>query len=118
MELYKADQDPTLLSQAEAIANAAIASLAVQGILIESSISGNDAPQFKGVFVRNLVVLNDAVHNPHYKTFVDANANSIWANDQGRNYEFGALWQGPFDSADAIRQSSALDALLAAMELQ
>ena len=118
VELYKADQDPTLLSQAEAIANAAIASLAVQGILIESSISGNDAPQFKGVFVRNLVVLNDAVHNPHYKTFVDANANSIWANDQGRNYEFGALWQGPFDSADAIRQSSALDALLAAMELQ
>jgi predicted alpha-1,6-mannanase (GH76 family) len=118
VELYKADQDPTLLPQAEAIANAAIANLTVNGILVESSVSGSDAPQFKGIFVRNLVVLNNAVPNARYKTFVDANANSIWANDQGRGYEFGALWQGPFDSADATRQSSALDALVAAIELQ
>ena len=118
MELYKADQDPTLLPQAQAIANSAIANLTVNGILEESVNSGNDAPQFKGIFVRNLVILNNSVPNAQYKTFVDANANSIWANDQGRKYEFGALWQGSFDSADAIRQSSALDALLAAMELQ
>jgi hypothetical protein len=28
------------------------------------------------------------------------------------------MWQGPFDAADAIRQTSALDALVAAAELQ
>jgi predicted alpha-1,6-mannanase (GH76 family) len=118
VELYKADKDPTLLPQASAIANAAIANLTLNGILVESSVSGNDAPQFKGVFARNLMALYNVAPSPRYKTFVDANANSIWRNDQGPNHEFGALWQGPFDSADAIRQSSALDTLIAAMQIQ
>lgn len=118
VELSKAEHDPTLLTQAAAIANAAIANLTVNGILVESTINGNDAPQFKGIFIRNLVVLNKAGPNAEYKKFVDANANSIWANNRGRNYELGAVWQGPFDSADTIRQTSALDALVAAAELQ
>jgi len=118
VELYKADRDPALLPQAAEIANAAIANLTVNGILVESTISGNDAPQFKGIFVRNLVPLYNAVPTAQYKAFVDANANSIWANEQGPGYEFGASWQGPFDSADATRQSSALDVLVAATALQ
>jgi predicted alpha-1,6-mannanase (GH76 family) len=84
------------------------------GILIEHGVSGGDAPQFKGIFLRNLMALYSAAPNPQYKTFADNNANSIWANDQGTNHQFGALWQGPFDSADATRQTSALDALIAA----
>jgi hypothetical protein len=52
-----------------------------------------------------------------YVTFVNANADSIWANDQGTEYQLGGLWQGPFDSADATAQTSALDALIAATEL-
>jgi len=118
VELSKAEHDPTLLTQAAAIANAAIANLTVNGILVESTINGNDAPQFKGIFIRNLVVLNKAGPNAEYKKFVDANANSIWTNNRGRSYELGAVWQGPFDSTDAIRQTSALDALVAAAELQ
>ncbi len=118
VELYKADQDPTLLPQAESIANAAIANLTVNGILVDPSVSGGDAPQFKGVFVRNLMALYVAAPNPQFKTFVDANANSIWTNDQGPTYQFGALWQGPFDSADATRQTSALDTLVAAASMQ
>jgi predicted alpha-1,6-mannanase (GH76 family) len=118
VELYKADKDPTLLPQAATIANVAIANLTVNGILVESSVSGNDAPQFKGVFSRNLMALYNVAPSPAYKTFLNANANSIWTSDQGPSHEFGALWQGPFDSADAIRQSSALDALVAAMEIQ
>ncbi len=117
VELYKADQDPTLLPQAESIANAAIANLTVNGILVDPSVSGGDTPQFKGVFVRNLMLLYAAAPNPQFKTFVDANANSIWNNDQGSNYQFGALWQGPFDSADATRQTSALDTLVAAASM-
>ena len=118
IELYKADQDPTLLPQAQAIAMAAIASLTTNGILVESSVSGNDAPQFKGVFMRNLMYLHVEAPNVQYKTFIDTNANSIWVNDQGPNYEFGGVWQGPFDSADATRQTSALDTLIGAIEIQ
>ena len=118
VELYKADQDPTLLPQAQAIANAAIANLTLNGVLVESSVSGNDAPQFKGIFVRNLMTLYEAAPVAQYKIFIDANASSIWTQDQGPNYEFGATWQGPFDSGDAIRQISALDTIVAALQMQ
>lgn len=118
VELYKADKDPTLLPQAEAIANAAMANLTVKGILTESTVSGNDTPQFKGIFVRNLGILYKAAPSDRYKAFIDSNAASIWANDRGPNYAFGAMWQGPFDSANAIHQSSALDTLVAALEIQ
>jgi predicted alpha-1,6-mannanase (GH76 family) len=118
VELSKAEHDPKLLTQAAAIANAAIANLTVNGILVESTISGNDAPQFKGIFIRNLAILNKAVPGAEYKKFIDVNANSIWGNNRGHGYDLGAMWQGPFDAADAIRQTSALDALVAAAELQ
>ena len=114
VELARAEHDPTLLPQAEAIANAAIAHLTVNGILVDRAVSGGDAPQFKGILVRNLMALYAAAPDPRYKAFVDANANSIWSNDQGPNHRCGALWQGPFDSADATRQASALDAFIAA----
>jgi predicted alpha-1,6-mannanase (GH76 family) len=119
VELYKADKDPTLLPQAEAIANAAIAILGKTGILVEpAAISGGDNPQFKGIFMRNLMALYAAAPIAQYKAFADANAASIVANDQGPNAEFGGYWQGPFDSGDGTRQTSALDALIAAAAMQ
>lgn len=119
VELYKADQDPALLSTAQAIANAAISKLVdANGILVEKTVHGGDAPQFKGIFMRNLTALDQATPVAQYKAFVDANADSIWNAAQGPGYQFGALWQGPFDSADATRQTSALDTILAAAELQ
>ena len=84
VELYHADNDPTLLPQAEAIANAAIANLTQSGILTDpGSMSGGDAPQFKGVFLRNLMALYVADPDPRYQAFADANAKSIVASDQG-----------------------------------
>jgi predicted alpha-1,6-mannanase (GH76 family) len=119
VELFKADKDPTLLPQAAAIADAAISHLAPNGILTEpGALSGGDAPQFKGIFMRNLAALYDAAPHSEYKTFTDANASSIVANDQGSDWEFGGLWQGPFDSGDATRQTSAIDALLAAAAME
>jgi predicted alpha-1,6-mannanase (GH76 family) len=119
VELYRADQDPSLVPEAETIANAAIANLTRNGILTEpGGVSGGDAPQFKGVFMRNLMALYAQDHNLKYQAFADANAKSIVADDQGPNSEFGAYWQGPFDSADATRQTSALDALIAAAAMQ
>ncbi len=119
VELSKADQDPTLLPQAEEIATAAIANLSTAGsVLNEKSVSGGDAPQFKGIFLRNLMALYAAAPNPQYKAFAETNAASILANDRNAGSQFGALWQGPFDSADATRQTSALDALIAAAAMQ
>lgn len=119
VELYNADQDSTLLPKAQAIANAAMANLVTSsGILHEPSLSGPDGPQFKGIFIRDLYKLSTAVSNPQYKMFVDNNAKSIWSNDQGPNYQFGGLWEGPFDSGDGTRQSSAVDTFNAAMLMQ
>jgi predicted alpha-1,6-mannanase (GH76 family) len=119
VELSKAGRDPTLLPQAQAIASATITHLTdVNGILVDHSVTGNDAPQFKGVFLRNLMALDAAVPDPQYKAFAEKNADSILANDWDSASHFGALWQGPFDKADATRQTSALDAIIAAEAMQ
>ena len=127
VELYKADRDPALLPEAQAIAHAAITHLVnANGILVDRSVSGGDAPQFKGIFLRNLMALDAAAPDPAYKSFAQANAESILANDQDAASDrdapkgplWGALWQGPFDKADAARQTSALDALIAAYAMQ
>lgn len=124
VELYRADQDPTLLPEAEAIAGAAISNLSMNGILTEPGrLSGGDGPQFKGIFMRNLMELYEAIpvtsaQAGQYRSFAEANAQSIWNNDRSSGDQLGGLWQGPFDSADATRQTSALDALIAADAMQ
>ncbi|HLJ79764.1 MAG TPA: glycoside hydrolase family 76 protein [Acidobacteriaceae bacterium] len=124
VELARADQDATLLPQAEAIAGAAISRLAVNGILTEpGNLSGGDGPQFKGIFMRNLMELYQAIPGTsaqagQYRSFAEANAQSIWRSDRNSGNELGGLWQGPFDSGDATRQTSALDALIAAAAMQ
>jgi predicted alpha-1,6-mannanase (GH76 family) len=121
VELYKADQDSTLLPQAQAIASAAMKNLVTSaGVLHEWTVSGPDVPQFKGIFIRNLYKLNVIAPNAQYKTFVDTNANSIWKNgqDSTSNHEFSGYWEGPFDTGDATRQASALDCFNAAVEMQ
>ena len=118
-ELSRADHDPALLHEAQAIAEAAMKNLVTaDGVLKEPKGDGPDLPQFKGIFLRNLVRLNKAAPNAKYKAFADANAESIWRNDQGPNHQLGLHWEGPFDSGDGTRQTSALDALIAAMEIR
>lgn len=120
-ELYQADQDSTLLPKAQAIASAAMTNLATtSGVLHEPALTGPDGPQFKGIFIRDLYKLSTVVSDTQYKVFVDTNAGSIWKNGRpsASSYEFGGYWEGPFDSADATRQASALDCLNAAVEMQ
>jgi predicted alpha-1,6-mannanase (GH76 family) len=117
VELDKADPDPRLEEIASSIALAAIAHLTGnQGVLHETNPAhtGGDVPQFKGIFARNLMILNAAHPDRRYQQFVRANALSIWNRDRDGSNHLGFWWAGPFDSADAARQSSALDLLIAA----
>lgn len=117
VELDKAAPDPGLKKLAMAIANSAIEHLTDdQGILHETSDAhtGGDVPQFKGIFVRNLMILDSASPDCRFETFIQANARSAWENDRDASNHFGFWWTGPLDQADAARQSSALDLLIAA----
>ena len=109
-ELYKITGDTNCLAEAETIANATIASLtSANGVLEEpGGGDGPDAPEFKGIFARNLACLYDEDRQPAYYNFLLVNARSIWSNDRNDSDQLGLQWTGPFDSADAGRQTSAI----------
>ena len=111
------------LEQGAAIAAAALARLTrPPGILTEPHEAATrsrdqDRPQFKGIFVRNLRDFHQVSPQPAYRAFIVRNARSIWTSSRNDRDQFGLSWAGPFDRADAARQSSALDALIAAAAL-
>ncbi len=119
--LYEITGDDAYLAQAEAIAAAALRDLTVPpGILTEpgerqTARHDRDRPQFKGIFVRHLYELYRHRPRAGYRDFILANATSLWRNSRNRRNQVGLSWTGPFDRADATRQSSALDALNAAV---
>lgn len=119
-ELHRADPEATALQTAREIAAAALLHLTdAAGILHDTCEPncGADGTQFKGIFVRNLLALNDSSPDPQYRVFVHANADSIWKHDRSPRDEFGTVWSGPFRTGNAASQSSALDALVAAAAL-
>ena len=118
-ELYKTSGSASYLTQAEAIANAAISTLVdTNGILAEPcpGCGGGDLPQFKGIFMRYLALLYDMDRKPEYYNFLFKNAHSIWSNDRNGANQLGLNWSGAFDSADAARQSSAMAPISALAE--
>lgn len=119
-DLYKITGNSSYLSKAEAIASATISTLVyASGILrepCEPSSCDGDQEQFKGIFMLNLAYLYDEDHKSSYATFLAANANAIWANDENSSHQLGLLWTGPFDTATPARQSSAMMAMSALAE--
>lgn len=119
--LAKQSGDTKLLDAARTIALAAMARLTdLDGILHDScepGRCGNDGVQFKGIFARNLAVLNAAAPLPGYRAFLRRNAESIWKSRDAGN-RFGVVWSGPSDVRNAATQISALDALVAAAEAE
>ncbi|PBP19823.1 glycosyl hydrolase [Diplocarpon rosae] len=123
VELDKASPNATYLAKAHAIAQAAIQALSVDGVLHDpcEPNCGADGNQFKGVFMRNLQVLQSASPDNAYLDFIASNAVSIWERDRlPRNgNQLSVDWDGPYVSpANASTQSSALDALVAAAAFQ
>ena len=49
-----------------------------------------------------------------YRTFIDKNADALWKDARGPNFQLSERWSGPFDSGNAASQTSALDALVGA----
>jgi predicted alpha-1,6-mannanase (GH76 family) len=132
-DLHRLTGDRAPLRVAGAIADAAIVTLrGPDGILHEpcegvpsatmvwgATIGGcgADGPQFKGIFIRYLTELTRTAPAPRYRDFVLRNAVAIWQRARGPHTDFGLIWSGPFDIADAARQSSALACLNSAQLL-
>jgi hypothetical protein len=69
--------------------------------------------------MRNLQILQAASPDNSYLSFIATNAASIWAKDRNTQNQLSVGWAGPFVSpANASTQSSALDALVAAVAFQ
>jgi predicted alpha-1,6-mannanase (GH76 family) len=116
--LHEITGEPELLRQARFVADAAVSRLTnPPGILAEpreSSGANGDETQFKGIFARYLGDLAVYCGEPAYRAFLLANADCAWDRNRNRADEFGLRWGGPFDKADASRQSCALELLTAA----
>jgi len=88
-----------------------------------NSCNSNNA-QFKGIFMRYLDKLNQALPNRPYQNFIQANAKAVWENKNKTDTQFGQVWNAPFanqnlGSLQYIRsvalQSSGLDAIIGAL---
>ena len=116
--LFRVSHDASLLRNANRIAHAGLSNLVdTQGILHEvcEPSCGADGTQFKGIFMRNLRLLNEiSPQGSSYSQFIQINARSIWSQAEPPDYRLGQAWAAPFGSADASTQGSALDALVAA----
>ena len=121
VELGLVTQNPSLIERARKIATAATGKLIYpNGILKEGGEPqmNGDSSQFKGILMRYLTRLYAIIPDPLFAEFIQRNAAAIWelARDPKAD-QLGALWGGPFDGADAARQSSALDGLNAVLAL-
>jgi predicted alpha-1,6-mannanase (GH76 family)/exonuclease III len=121
VELGMVTHDPALIERARKIATAAIGKLIYpNGILKEAAEPqmNGDSSQFKGIFMRYLARLYATTADPLFAEFIRRNAEAVWEHARDpKTDQLGALWGGPFDGADAARQSSALDALNAVLAL-
>ena len=117
--LHELTGDQGYLRQGEAIADAALRGLtdaardprrAVRAVRLRrrpDAVQGHLRPQPARVLARHS-------GKPDYPAFIVANADSVLASAASPAGEFGLRWAGPFDKADASRQASALEVVIAA----
>ncbi|MBK6281274.1 MAG: DUF1080 domain-containing protein [Draconibacterium sp.] len=120
VDLYKLDGKQEHVDLASKIATAAIQNMSTPDGVLKGhpkQEDGADGVQFKGIFMRHLGYLYKQTKNPVFKEYLLKNAKSIEksATENG-SFLIGSQWEGPFDKADAGRQSSAVDALVSAFE--
>jgi predicted alpha-1,6-mannanase (GH76 family) len=86
------------VTEAKVIADAAIQNLTDSNGILHDPCEpdcGADGSQFKGVFARNLQILQQYSPEDRYATFLESNADSIWANDRSkRGDKLSLIWSG------------------------
>jgi len=121
VDLQKLTGDEKYITLATRIALAAIQNMSTsEGVLKghPKQEDGADGVQFKGIFMRHLAYLFQQTNDKTMKEFILKNAKSIQISaSKKETCLIGSQWEGPFDSADAGRQSSAIDALVSALEV-
>lgn len=122
VDLFKLTNDEKYTALASKIALAAIQNMSTsEGVLkgMPKQEDGADGVQFKGIFMRHLAYLYKQTQNIKLKEYILANARYIKTSASKKGtFLIGSQWEGPFDSADAGRQSSAIDALVSALEVK
>uniref|UniRef100_UPI00321744AF glycoside hydrolase family 76 protein n=1 Tax=uncultured Draconibacterium sp. TaxID=1573823 RepID=UPI00321744AF len=119
--LEKLTKNKELSKLAEKIALAAIKNMTTSDGFLKGhpkEETGNDGVQFKGIFMRHLAYLHKFRPNHKFVSFIKKNAKAIEMQATKENTNLiGSQWEGPFDTADAARQSSAIDALVSNLEI-
>ncbi len=116
LDYNKLTRDPVALSTANRIASAAAGSLTdANGILHDpcEPNCGDDGPQFKGIFLRNLTTLVQSGPASKLQSLIERNANSVWVNAKTDDNHFSVNWAGPPKDSGTSSLISALDALSA-----
>jgi hypothetical protein len=115
VDLAAGTGDKTLLDEADAIAHATMSMMNDgKGTLKEAPCGGDICTQFKGVFMRNLLLLYQTKPAADLAMYARHQSDAIWMTTRNDMDQLGYQWHLPFDKATASRQSSALDALIAA----
>ena len=108
--------DAELLDEASAVATATMTKMVdANSTLKEAPCGGDICTQFKGVFMRNLRLLYSVRPTPTAQAFMKHQSDQLWDANKNAMDQFGYEWHLPFDKATASRQSSAIDALVAAV---
>lgn len=119
VEAWRATGDTALLAAARRLGDAALTGLTRDGVLTEScdpSASCDDnQKQFKGIFSRYLADLAAVTGDERYRSFAQAQADSVWTRDRDALNRIGQRWAGGSpNQVDWRTQASGLGALVAA----
>ena len=120
VELWRATGVQSYLDAAGRLADAALARLSPGGVLSESCDVGTNScddnqKQFKGVFMRYFGELATVTGSATYRTYVQRQADTLWAGDRDPLSRIGQRWAGTSPNpVDWRTQASALEALVAA----
>ncbi len=118
IELNLVAPDPSYLDTAERIALAALRKLTDQHSILHERGEpnlGEDGPQFKGIFMRNLRALQMVRPKGEVEACIRRNAESIWRCRDMESGRLGVVWDRATTVATAATHSSACDALVAAL---
>lgn len=116
VDLGTIKNDASMLALAQKMATATMTKMVdAEGTLKETPCGGDICTQFKGVFMRNLLRLYRVRPTPEAKAFMKHQSDQLWDDNRSDQDQYGYEWHLPFDKGTASRQSSAIDALLAAV---